>query len=144
MHYVLGHSSPGCIGAVGIEMATELRMLHPDKKITLIHSRDRVLSAEPLPSDFQDRVGSLLREAGVKVIFGQRVIDITAIETEGGRRIWKLELADRRNIYAGHVMNAVSKCAPTSSYLPKEALTEEGYVKIQASYAVFPPLCISS
>ncbi|PYI00474.1 FAD/NAD(P)-binding domain-containing protein [Aspergillus sclerotiicarbonarius CBS 121057] len=120
-------------GAVGVEMATELRMLHPDKKITLIHSRDRMLSAEPLPSDFQDRVGSILDESGVKLIFGQRVVDTTAIETEGGRRIWKLELADRRNIYAGHVMNAVSKCVPTSSYLPKEALTEEGYVKIQAS-----------
>lgn len=100
----------------------------------MIHSRDRVLSAEPLPAEFQERVGSILREAGVKIIFGQRVLDITAIETEGERRLWKLELADGRNIYAGHVMNAISKSVPTTSYLPEEALTEEGYVKIRASY----------
>ncbi|RAH54779.1 apoptosis inducing factor [Aspergillus piperis CBS 112811] len=120
-------------GAVGVEMATELRLLHPNRKVTLIHSRDRVLSAEPLPAEFQERVGSILREAGVKLIFGQRVLDITAIETEGERRLWKLELADGRTIYAGHVMNAVSKSVPTTSYLPEEALTEEGYVKIRAS-----------
>ncbi|PYH91605.1 apoptosis inducing factor [Aspergillus ellipticus CBS 707.79] len=120
-------------GAVGVEMAAELRILHPDQKITLIHSRDRLLSAEPLPVEFQDRVVSVIREAGVKLILGQRVVGTTTIETEGGRRIWHLTLADGRSIYAGHVMNAVSKSIPTSSYLPKEVLNEEGYVNIRPS-----------
>ncbi|PWY89881.1 apoptosis inducing factor [Aspergillus heteromorphus CBS 117.55] len=136
------HAQDGVVviggGAVGVEIATELRTLYPTQKITLIHSRDRLLSAEPLPTDFQDRVASVVRDSGVKLILGQRVISTATIETEGGRKIWHLTLTNGRSIYAGHVMNAVSKSVPTSSYLPQEALDQEGYVPILPS-TQFPP-----
>ncbi|PYH49417.1 putative pyridine nucleotide-disulfide oxidoreductase AMID-like [Aspergillus saccharolyticus JOP 1030-1] len=120
-------------GAVGAEMAAELKDLYPNQKITLIHSRDRLLSAEPLPDTFKERICSILREQEVEVILGQRVVDTTAVETEGGRRIWELTLSDGTQIKAGHLMNAVSKSMPTSTYLPRDALDEHGLVKIRPS-----------
>lgn len=114
-------------------MAAELKDLYPNQKITLIHSRDHLLSAEPLPDAFKERICTILREQEVTVILGQRVVDTTAVETEGGRRVWQLTLSDGTKLTAGHVMNAVSKSVATSTYLPKEALNEEGLVKIRPS-----------
>ncbi|KAH1297572.1 hypothetical protein KXV95_000734 [Aspergillus fumigatus] len=119
-------------GAVGTEMATEIKLLYPQLHVTLIHSRERLLSAEPLPDDFKGRVGEVIRKTGVELILGQRVVDTTAMEEKTGR-VWTLTLADGRAIKAGHVLSAVSRCTPTSSYLPPQALDEEGHVRIQPS-----------
>lgn len=116
-------------------MATEIKLLYPQLHVTLIHSRERLLSAEPLPDEFKDRVGTVIRETGVELILGQRVVDTTAIEEKTGR-VWSLTLADGRIIKAGHVLSAVSRCTPTSSYLPPQALDEEGHVRIRPSYVL--------
>lgn len=120
------------IGAVGVEMAAELKILHPQKKITLIHSRDRLLSSEPLPDEFAGRALAILHEVGVETIMGQRVVDTTAIDTESDseKRVWRLTLADGRELVTGHVLSAISQCIPTSTYLAPEALDKEGYIKI--------------
>jgi len=114
-------------------MAAELKILHPHQKITLIHSRDRLLSSEPLPDEFAERVSRVLHEVGVEVILGQRVVDTAAIDTEGGRRIWSLTLSDGRQLVTGHILRAISQCIPTSSYLAPEALTDDGYIKVHSS-----------
>ena len=120
-------------------MAAELKEIDPHRKVTLIHSRDRLLSAEPLPDDFKDRVSAVLREIGIEVILGQRVIDHEAVEANGEKRTWHLTLANNTVVKASHVMSAISKCVPTSSYLPQETLDQEGYVKIHPSYDSRPP-----
>lgn len=121
------------IGAVGVEMAAELKILNPEQKVTLIHSRKRLLSSEPLPDDFAERVESILRDTGVEVMLGQRVTDTTAVDTKNGTRVWNLTLSDGQQLKTGHVLNAVSQTVPTSTYLPKEALNEEGYIKVHRS-----------
>lgn len=117
------------IGAVGVEMAAELKILNPSQKVTLIHSRDRLLSSEPLPDDFAARALSILLETGVEVILGQRVIETTAVDADN-TRVWDLTLSDGRKLTTGHVLNAVSQSVPTSTYLSKEALNEDGYIKV--------------
>lgn len=112
-------------------MAAELKMLEPDLGVTLIHSRDRLLSSEPLPNDFAQRVLATLREDGIDVILGQRVVNTVAIDSEGETRVWRLTLSDGREMTTGHVLSAVSRCIPTSTYLPEETLDEQGYVKVQ-------------
>lgn len=114
-------------------MAAEIKLLYPQLQVTLIHSRERLLSAEPLPDDFKDRVGAVIRESGVELVLGQRVVNSTAVDEKAGR-VWSLTLADGRAIKAGHVLSAVSRCTPTSSYLPPQALDDEGHVRIQPSY----------
>ncbi|CAI7588787.1 unnamed protein product [Penicillium viridicatum] len=120
-------------GAVGVEMAAELKILYPEQKVTLVHSQKRLLSSEPLPDDFAERVDSILRDTGVEVILGQRVIDTTAVDTKNGTRGWNLTLSDGRQLKTGHVLKAISQTVPTSTYLPKEALNEEGYIKVHRS-----------
>ncbi|KAJ5131564.1 uncharacterized protein N7515_007603 [Penicillium bovifimosum] len=120
-------------GAVGVEMAAELKMLNPQQKVTLIHSRKRLLSSEPLPDDFAERVLSILRETGVEVILEQRVIETTAVDAEHDTRVWRLTLSDGRTLTTGHVLSAISQSIPTSTYLPKEALNPEGYIKVHRS-----------
>ncbi|KAG9849846.1 FAD/NAD(P)-binding domain-containing protein, partial [Aureobasidium melanogenum] len=120
-------------GAVGIEMASEIKVVEPWQKVTLVHSRDKLLSAEPLPDDFKERSLEVLQEAGVNVVLGQRVIGTTAVQTDGGTKSWRLTLSGGQQIAAGHVITAVSKSTPTSSYLPSAALDKDDYVKIDAS-----------
>ncbi|KAG9762922.1 FAD/NAD(P)-binding domain-containing protein, partial [Aureobasidium melanogenum] len=120
-------------GAVGIEMASEIKVVEPWQQVTLVHSRDNLLSAEPLPDDFKERSLEVLQEAGVKVVLGQRVIDSTAVQAEDGSKAWRLTLSGGQQIAAGHVITAISRSTPTSTYLPSTALDKDGYVKIDAS-----------
>jgi thioredoxin reductase len=119
---------------VGIEMASEIKTIEPWQKVTLVHSRDKLLSAEPLPDDFKERSLDILKETGVEVVLGQRVIDTTAIQSDGEPTSWKLTLSSGQQITAGHVITAISRSTPTSGYLPSAALDEDGYVKIDTSY----------
>lgn len=114
-------------------MAAELKMLEPHQRVTLIHSRGRLLSSEPLPDDFAERVYSILQDGGVEVILGQRVVDTTAVDVEGDQRMWRLTLSDGRQVTTGHVLTAISRCIPTSTYLPPQTLDEQGYVKVHSS-----------
>lgn len=114
-------------------MAAELKILVPQQKVTLIHSRKRLLSSEPLPDDFSERVEMILREVGVEVILKQRVVDTTAVNVDGERRTWRLTLSDGQQLTTGHVLSAVSRSIPTSTYLSPDVLTDDGYVKVHSS-----------
>ncbi|KAJ5505372.1 hypothetical protein N7453_004329 [Penicillium expansum] len=59
-------------GAVGIEFAGKIQTHHPGTPVTLIHSRDQLLSNEPLPEEFKLRTLQLLRQQGVNVILNRR------------------------------------------------------------------------
>jgi NADH dehydrogenase FAD-containing subunit len=114
-------------GAVGIEMAAELKLARPEQKVTLIHSRDRLLSSEPLPDSMKDRALSALQSAGVETILRSRV---TLISPDDGRS--SLTLSGGRRIQTSHVIDAVSRSSPTTSYLPAGAVDSEGYVKVDS------------
>lgn len=84
-------------GALGIQYATDIADLYPDKRVTLIHSRDRLLP------NFDPRLHKIaldrLRQLNVDVILGDRVItpeghcfegkelDHRILQTEKGRQI---------------------------------------------------------
>lgn len=118
-------------------MAAELKLVYPTLKVTLVHSRDKLLSSEPLPDDFKDRALAVLRESGVETVLGSRVLETTPVNAEDGSSShFKLTLSDGSSMIAGQVINAISKSVPTSSYLPKAVLDDEGYVKVQPSYVL--------
>lgn len=117
-------------GAVGIEMAAELKAFQPDAEVTLVHSRDRLMSSEPLPDDFKDHTLALLRKEDIKVVTGKRILSQTPAP-DGSTTM--LTLSDNMTISASVVISAISHSIPTSSYLPSEVLDAEGYVKIAPS-----------
>lgn len=110
-------------------MAAELKMVMPDLKVTLVHSRDKLCSAEPLPDDFKDRCLTTLQEAGVETIMGDRVVETENV-AEDGSTVTSIKLGSGRTIRASKVIYAISRSYPTSQYLPATALDEQGYVKI--------------
>lgn len=122
------------IGAVGIEMASELKVMQPDLKVTLIHSRAKLLSSEPLPDEFCNRALELLHDAGVETIMGSRVTGTSQTQPKGSTTpSYTLTLADGRTVKAGYVINAISKYSPTTTYLPSPVLDKEGYVKVNSA-----------
>lgn len=116
-------------GAVGIEMATELKLTFPGLKITLVHSRSDLLSNEPLPEEFKSETLKLVQEMEVDVILSSRV---TAVKDndDGSKTV---EINGSTSIKAGKVIWALSHQLPSSTYLPTEALDADGLVKIRAS-----------
>jgi NADH dehydrogenase FAD-containing subunit len=120
-------------GAVGIEMAAELKFVKPDVKVTLVHSRDKLLSSEGLPDECKDVALELLKEGGVEVLMNHRLASTKKVETMDGSSKYEVEFTNGSKIVASKVILAMSKSVPTTSYLPAEALDEEGRVKIQPS-----------
>ncbi len=115
-------------------MAAELKLVHPHLKVTLVHSRDKLLSSEPLPDELKERSLELLREAGVDVLMSHRLEKTEEIKDVNGNPCLRVHFTNGQTMLADQVAMAVSKSVPTTTYLPEEALNEEGYVKIQARY----------
>ena len=106
-------------------------MLHPKLKVTLVHSRQQLLSSEDLPVEFKEKTLEMLKESNVEVVMGARLQDTVPADESTSAKL-RLKLSDGRELFADHVINAVSRFTPTSSYLPKEACDPEGYVRITA------------
>ena len=121
------------LGAVGIEMAAELALVYPGKKVTLVHSRNRLLSAEPIPDDFKDLTVELLKEAGVEVVVNKRVKESIPIGTSE-KPSYQIHFTDGTSMTAGHVIMAISHQVPVTSHLPRMTLDDDGYVKVAATY----------
>lgn len=118
-------------GAVGIEMAAELKLTQPEAKVTLVQSRGKLLSAEPLPDEFKEAALEALKEMGVEVVLGRgRVTKTEIIPVDGKASAQRLTLGDGTQLTASHVINAVSSQIPVTSYLPPSVLDNEGLVKI--------------
>jgi pyruvate/2-oxoglutarate dehydrogenase complex dihydrolipoamide dehydrogenase (E3) component len=118
------------LGTVGIEMASELKVIHPTKTVKLIQSRDKFLSSEPLPDNFKDQTLSLLEEAGVEVTLNNRVTDVTAVKSAEGSSVYKVTLSDGIQSMVSHVIWAISKSIPTADYLQVAALNNEGLPRL--------------
>lgn len=118
-------------GAVGIEMAAELKLVEPNVKVFLIHSREKLLSSENLSDECKDKALELLKESGVEVLLNHRLATTTKAETTDGSSKYELEFTNGHKMAASEVIMAVSKSKSTATYLPSSALDEEGYVKIE-------------
>ncbi|TVY62315.1 Oxidoreductase ptaL, partial [Lachnellula suecica] len=127
-------------GAVGIAMAAELKVAVPTQKVILTHSGEKLLSSEPLPDDSNDRALEVLKESGVEVIVGQRVMKTKPLRSGDGIPLFELTLSNESHVKAGHVIVAISRSIPTSTYLPQEALDPDGLVKVNSKYA--PPIAV--
>jgi pyruvate/2-oxoglutarate dehydrogenase complex dihydrolipoamide dehydrogenase (E3) component len=123
-------------GAVGIEMAAELKLVKPDIKVTLIHSREKLLSSEGLSDECKDKSLELLREADVEVLMSHRLATTTKVDTTDGSSKYELEFTNGHKITASEVIMAVSKSTSTATYLPASAIDDQGYIKIEKKFVL--------
>ncbi|EPE08259.1 pyridine nucleotide-disulfide oxidoreductase [Ophiostoma piceae UAMH 11346] len=116
-------------GAVGIEMAAELKLVQPQTRVILAHSRSRLLSSEPLPDVLAEKTLEILKENGVEVLLSHRLQETKEVEGDPNTKIVSFTNGDSLRVNA--VVVAISKSEPSTSFLPVEAINDEGYVKIQ-------------
>ena len=115
-------------------MAAELKLVQPQLKVTMVHSRDKLLSSEPLPDDVKDRALELLREADVDVLMSTRLDKAEEADDGKDKPCIRVTFTDGQTILADRVIMAVSRSIPSTTYLPAAVLNEEGYVRIHAKY----------
>lgn len=81
-------------GAVGVQMAMDIKELYPEKQVTLIHSRNQVMNR--FHSGLHDIIQARAKELGVRLALGSRVrlpsqgypLDRTfAIDLEDGSKV---------------------------------------------------------
>ncbi|KAI2785522.1 FAD/NAD(P)-binding domain-containing protein [Daldinia loculata] len=118
-------------GAVGIEMAAELKEVQPIVKVSLAHSRAKLLSAEPLPDNVKDCALDLTEQAGVDVLLNHRLKSKTPIKNENGTEVFEVEFENGHKMIASQVIMAISRSIPSTTYLPEDSLSEDRYVNIK-------------
>lgn len=118
------------VGAVGVEMAAELKTVSPETRVVLINSRERLLSAEPLPDEFKDQSLVMLRKGGVETMMSKRM---QAVASDSEMKT--VTFTDGTELRVSEVINAVSAPKPTTTYLPNEVMTSEGEVEVAANLA---------
>ena len=117
-------------GAVGIEMAAELKLVQPHINVTLAHSHSKLLSSEPLPEEVKDCALDLAKDAGLNILLNHRLEKTVKKSGEDGSKFLELTYANGNTMVASEVIMAVSRSVPSTDFLPNAALDSDGYVKI--------------
>lgn len=120
-------------GAVGIEMAAELKVVWPGVRVTLVHSRDKLLSSEALPDEVKDEAIKLVREVGVELHLNKRLAGAKEVKREDGRTVTEVSFTDGDKMDASVVIKAVSRAVPSTEFLPREALDDESLIRARPS-----------
>ncbi|KAI0403877.1 FAD/NAD(P)-binding domain-containing protein [Xylaria palmicola] len=111
-------------GAVGVQMATDLKEIYPEKDIALVHSRRQLM---PLYHERLDEIiKALCQELGIKLVLGSRV-DIPADEFQGaneGEPI-TVSLQDGSTLEADVVIPATGQ-TPNTQFLSALAASSVG------------------
>jgi apoptosis-inducing factor 2 len=94
-------------GAAGVELATDAKAQYPDKHVTLVHSRDRLM--HDYGPKLHEAVMKAADEMKLEVILGDRV----APEVEDGRAY--LTLSDR-HIPCDYMVNTFIRSLPRPAY----------------------------
>ncbi|KAI0816504.1 hypothetical protein GGR55DRAFT_686056 [Xylaria sp. FL0064] len=131
---VLNSNAPVLVvggGAVGIEMAAELKYTKPSVQVTLAHSRDKLLSAEPLPDMVKDCALELAEQAGVEVLLNHRLASSVPTKDADGSVLYEVEFTNGHKMTVSEIITAISNSIPSSSYLPQQALDSDGYVNVR-------------
>lgn len=115
-------------------MAAELKTVQPNVKVVLAHSREKLLSAEPLPDMVKDCALELTRAAGVKVLMEHRLAGQTLTKNAAGQDAYAVEFENGHKMTASAVVMAISRSVPSTDFLPAAALQPEtGLVNVTAS-----------
>ncbi|KAI8066192.1 uncharacterized protein B0P05DRAFT_589783 [Gilbertella persicaria] len=123
-------------GAVGLELASEIKEHYPEKTVTLLHSRNRYLPRYKVSMDVM--IYNILKKHGVKQVLGDRVIlppngfplEVKPIEvhTKGG------------NIIHGDFAIMCIGMTPNNGLLetlsPKSIDQDTGFVKIKPTMQI--------
>eukprot|EP01117_Protostelium_nocturnum_P017187 TRINITY_DN6956_c0_g1_i1.p1 TRINITY_DN6956_c0_g1~~TRINITY_DN6956_c0_g1_i1.p1 ORF type:complete len:375 (+),score=125.85 TRINITY_DN6956_c0_g1_i1:84-1208(+) len=124
-------------GAVGVELACEIRFLYADKKITLVHNKEKLLSPTNFKPKFYSKLAEKLERMKIEVITGDSVIpQEEGIPEDGFDREVKprtFQTKGGKTIQADLSFWCIGG-TPNTSYMRENfasSLTETGHLKTQ-------------
>lgn len=112
-------------GAVGIQMAADLKEKFPSKQVTLVHSRDKVMPR--FHSQFHDLIQERFTELGIRLITNSRVVFPKGGFPEDGST-FTVDLADGTKVDAQLVIPATGQTPNTDLVRDLPASTPEGLI----------------
>ncbi|OAA68716.1 Pyridine nucleotide-disulfide oxidoreductase, FAD/NAD(P)-binding domain protein [Niveomyces insectorum RCEF 264] len=126
-------------GAVGVQMATDLKDLYPDKSVTIVHSRPHLMNRFDVALDkiVQDRCAEL----GVRLKLGMRVKLPRADYYPTDGRLFDVECEDGTQIPADFAIVA-NGLAPQSGILRSltpASIDADGYVRVLGTLQIRDP-----
>lgn len=93
-------------GAVGVQMATDIKQLYPTKDCTLVHSRDRVM--HKYHHGLHELIAERCDQLGVKLRLGSRVkLPLQGYPLDG--KTFQVELEDGSTLPADFAVSCISK-----------------------------------
>ena len=97
-------------GAVGVQMATDIKELYPEKSVTLVHSRANLMNK--FNSALHDIIAERCRDLDIQMILGSRVkVPEQGYPTDG--RDFIVELEDGSSIPADFAVSFHSLVSPS-------------------------------
>jgi NADH dehydrogenase FAD-containing subunit len=118
-------------GAVGVQMACDLKELYPDKSVTLVHSREHLMPVyhEALSNLIKDR----FKELGVNLVTGSRVVVPPGGFPNNGQT-FDICLQDGRTLSAEFAIQATGQ-TPNNQFLaglgePAVVNPENGFIRV--------------
>ncbi|KXX79699.1 Apoptosis-inducing factor A [Madurella mycetomatis] len=101
-------------GAVGVQMACDLKEIYPGKNVTLVHSRQQLMPVyhEALSNLIKDR----FRELGVGLVTGSRVVVPEGGFPNDGGKPFEVRLRDGRALPADFAIQATGQ-TPNNQFL---------------------------
>jgi len=117
-------------GAVGIELAGELKDVMSDVKITLISSGEKLMSAPGVKAKFQEKLAAQLSKRGVELVFGERVESGVDLSNAGMHPASTVTTASGKT-FSGDV---VFVCTGPKTALPEKhpfALSDQGQILVE-------------
>lgn len=117
-------------GAVGVQMATDIKQLFPEKEVTLVHSRDRVMSK------FHPRLHGVVQERfeelGVKTVLGRGRVKVPqeGYPTDGS--VFEAEVQDGTKVESDFAIISTGQ-TPQSEVLrtlAPECINESGFIRV--------------
>ncbi|KAI1294111.1 hypothetical protein F5Y03DRAFT_320354 [Xylaria venustula] len=116
-------------GAAGVELATDVKSLYPEKTVVLIHSRDNVMHR--FGPELQKAAMEGLRELGIEVITGDRLI---RQDKEGGVVILK----SGEQLECDFLVNCAGQ-KPNSAMITElspNSVTTSGHVRVKPTMQI--------
>ncbi|RFU31698.1 hypothetical protein B7463_g4655, partial [Scytalidium lignicola] len=128
-------------GAVGVQTATDIKELYPEKSVTLVHSRQNVMNK--FNQELHDIIKERFNDLGINLKLGSRVkVPAEGYPTDGSN--FNVELEDGSSIPADFAIICTGQI-PQSSLLQSlspESIDKNGFIRtlktLQISNAKYP------
>lgn len=105
-------------GLVGVEIAAEILEKYPDKKVTIVQSRDELMPRTPEKA--RQYAESYLKKKGAKIVFGHKLKSFKK----------GVGVTDKGKKLSADIAFFCTGIAPNSDFVPKKYKDEKGYIKV--------------